>query len=715
MTLIGAYVGNGDLSNPVATKISNYELWLGRAVDFVALHTGANGWGDWSGSIGWQISNHQAVMPTHDLHWSIPLIPNWGASMAAAAQGSYASTYADAARVIANGTPGTDKIHIRTGWEFNATWSPVSSSAIGQPENYIGAYRNFVDSFRSVSDRFVFEWTPNIGNHGMNPADAYPGDQYVDIIGMDFYWDTKQSWSMQDPVQAWNYFVNQEYGLQWLENFADAHGKPTAYSEWGVNSDNAAYYLEQVAKWFEDHDVVYANYWESNAAFEGELQNGQYAQTAAIFKELFGGAPETVPDLPESIAAMGTWKTWTQGKYAAETITGDDRNNSINGGGGADTIRGGKGDDAYNCYGTETIIENAREGVDSVTSWIRTTTLVDNAEYLYIKANMLQIGNGNADANAIIGGTSRNVINGMGGNDWLTGGGNNDVFVFQKGSGHDVITDFRAGDVLKIEGFDLASYAEIKSRLYEKDGNAVLVLDSNNAVTFLNFKKNDFTSGDFMLHAITGTSGNDSYTVLNGNEVITELTGGGTDTVTSWAAMYTLGANLENLNLVTGSNYGQKANGNALDNVIRGDEANHVLHGMDGNDTIYGGAGDDWLYGDGGNDVLYGESGKDYLLGGAGADTFVFVRPTGASNVDQIKDFKLSDGDKIDISDLISTYDPLVHAITDYVQIVTSGKNSILSVDASGSGERWTNIAIIENATGLTDEGALVAGGALIV
>ena len=32
----------------------------------------------------------------------------------------------------------------------------------------------------------------------MNPADAYPGDEYVDVIGMDFYYNIK--WNPTDPV-----------------------------------------------------------------------------------------------------------------------------------------------------------------------------------------------------------------------------------------------------------------------------------------------------------------------------------------------------------------------------------------------------------------------------------------------------------------------------------------------------------------------------------
>jgi len=70
-----------------------------------------------------------------------------------------------------------------------------------------------------------------------------------------------------------------------------------------------------------------------------------------------------------------------------------------------------------------------------------------------------------------------------------------------------------------------------------------------------------------------------------------------------------------------------------------------------GNDTLNGGAGNDILYGQGGNDILIGGAGDDILYGGTGADTFVWQK--GDIGQDVIKDFNASEGDRIDLRDLL--------------------------------------------------------------
>lgn len=148
---------------------------------------------------------------------------------------------------------------------------------------------------------------------------------------------------------------------------------------------------------------------------------------------------------------------------------------------------------------------------------------------------------------------------------------------------------------------------------------------------------------------------------------------------------------------------------------LDGGSGNDNLYGDDGNDYLFGSTGNDTLNGGAGDDVLHGEAGTDTLTGGTGADSFVFQASTALSAIDTITDFNLLDGDKIDISDVLQGYDPLTHAIADWVEITTSGSNSILKVDVDGGGNSFVQIATISGVTGLTDETALVTSGHLIV
>jgi len=105
-------------------------------------------------------------------------------------------------------------------------------------------------------------------------------------------------------------------------------------------------------------------------------------------------------------------------------------------------------------------------------------------------------------------------------------------------------------------------------------------------------------------------------------------------------------------------------------------------------------------------------SAVDTLYGGADANTFWFNAAN--TNSDTVADFSLAQNDKIDVSDLLQGYDPLTMAITDWVEITTSGSNSILKVDVDGGANNFVQIATITGVTGLTDEAALVTSGHLI-
>jgi Ca2+-binding RTX toxin-like protein len=116
---------------------------------------------------------------------------------------------------------------------------------------------------------------------------------------------------------------------------------------------------------------------------------------------------------------------------------------------------------------------------------------------------------------------------------------------------------------------------------------------------------------------------------------------------------------------LVGTDKANKINGSSWDEVIKGLGGADVLHGKGGADTIYGGDGNDRLYGDAGNDVLKGDAGKDRLVGGAGADdlyggsgadVFLFSSLSDLgktkAKADEIMDFRHSQGDIIDLSDI---------------------------------------------------------------
>jgi surface adhesion protein len=140
--------------------------------------------------------------------------------------------------------------------------------------------------------------------------------------------------------------------------------------------------------------------------------------------------------------------------------------------------------------------------------------------------------------------------------------------------------------------------------------------------------------------------------------------------------------------------------------TLLGGAGNDILFGQGGNDLLNGGKGNDILLGGKGNDTLIGGPGNDILIGGQGGDTFVWK--SGDTGTDVIKDFKASDGDRIDLRDLLqgesgSTIDNFLKISTvdgvSSLQVSTSGKFNAADGAAATpdvtiklEGNNWSNI-----------------------
>jgi hypothetical protein len=281
MVALGAYVGNDP------SDFAAFSQWLGRPVDKVLFYLNDWSWAAFDSSVPWATALWKDAGA--DVIWSVPLVVQ-GSSLEQAAAGAFDSHYRLAAKALAQSAQGDGPIYVRVGWEFNGDWMPWSAK--GHEAAFIGAFRDLVQTFRGVSDRFSFVWDVNVGGGVINPETAYPGDAYVDVIGSDFYYNLQ--WDSADGHAAFQSKVDGPYGLQWQQDFAAAHHKATAVSEWGVQSDNAEAYIQDAARWFADHGMAFQNYWETNMAdFNGAFHTGQNPHSGAAFKAAFG--PDAAP------------------------------------------------------------------------------------------------------------------------------------------------------------------------------------------------------------------------------------------------------------------------------------------------------------------------------------------------------------------------------------------------------------------------------------
>ena len=107
-------------------------------------------------------------------------------------------------------------------------------------------------------------------------------------------------------------------------------------------------------------------------------------------------------------------------------MRGDDR---LNGGTGADALKGGAGNDMYVVdNAADVVTELAGEGTDAVQASV-TFTLGANVEELTLTGSSAINGTGNALANTLAGNAAANTLNGAAGADVMRGGAGNDTYV----------------------------------------------------------------------------------------------------------------------------------------------------------------------------------------------------------------------------------------------------------------------------------------------
>jgi len=416
------------------------------------------------------------------------------------------------------------------------------------------------------------------------------------------------------------------------------------------------------------------------------------------------------------------------GGLGNDDLQGGDGNDILNGNDGNDTLKGGKGNDTYiHSSGNDTITENYSTGsgtdtilfgagitlsnltihktgdnlvIDvsdgsSITAidhfstnarYIETLTFYDGTQFYFNSATTVSILGTSGDDT--LDGDSRyasinDLMYGYAGNDSLRGRTGDDAIY--GGDGQDTLTGDAGNDTL--DGGDGSDILD------GGDGNDLLIGGAGN---------------DY----IYGRTGNDNILGGDGDDIIYEVSGGmdvidggeGIDTLDySGASTYRVTINLQTgiqydnrstpsndtvsgIENVVGGSSNDTMTGNDVANMLKGNSGNDILYGQGGNDTLIGDAGNDTLHGETGNDLIYGGSGTDILYGESGSDTFVFEAASAFSNIDTIKDFSLGEGDIIDISDILTGYDPLTDAITDFVEFTTSGSNSILKVDRRRDG-----------------------------
>ncbi|MGW2639283.1 glycoside hydrolase family 26 protein [Streptomyces sp. NPDC001348] len=252
----GAFLGS-DASG--IARMSEFSRWLGGA-DLRVGHTylPGNRWSDIEGALGFldAWARWRDERADRMLVLNVPLQERNEAGVSDAevrqllrrgAAGEFDQHFrALAERLVRLKVPDTVLV---LGWEMNGV--TYTHRCGPDPESWKRYWRRIVATMRSVpGQRFRFDFAPSRGRDAVPWTQCYPGDDAVDIIGMDSY--------DQPAGLPFDQQVTEPYGLQAHVDFAKAHRKPVSYPEWGLfrNGDNPEY-MGRMLAWMDAHHALY--------------------------------------------------------------------------------------------------------------------------------------------------------------------------------------------------------------------------------------------------------------------------------------------------------------------------------------------------------------------------------------------------------------------------------------------------------------------------
>jgi len=314
----------------------------------------------------------------------------------------------------------------------------------------------------------------------------------------------------------------------------------------------------------------------------------------------FDGGSGTTFSAPSVAAVNRSYEIRVTATYSGAvnaTVTDDfiltviSDNDSLTGGGGAETLSGGIGNDTLAGVGGADVLK------------------------------------GGADNDSLIGGPGDDELDGGAGADIMAGGTGDDLYRVDD-----------PGDVVNeeaLEGENDVVYASVsyalshaveefhyieQLRLTGTDPINGTGNDLDNQI-FGNSAANRLDGGQGN-DKLRGGAGNDTYVVDNPDDLVFEGATAGNDTIVakvSYDISADASANSPNVEaIVLAGTRNINATGNSLPNTLTGNSGNNSLSGGSGNDTLVGG---------GGNDTLNGGPGADSMVGGLGDDLYLVDNP----------------------------------------------------------------------------------------
>lgn len=337
---LAAYRWGAANANGGAKANEVFARWINRKTVWAEDFEPTDSWENNIEGGGWQLGEWQdwkKADPSRRLILSVPLLPGgWDRSGAkkgegagkpvsfqAGAKGDYNAHFVNLAQNLVDRGLG-DSV-LRLGWEFNGGWYTWRAS--DDPKGFIEYWRQIVTAIRSVkgAEKLQICWNPALGWQQFPAEGAYPGDEYVDIVGLDVYDESwaKDTYPIPDGAtaddiearrqRAWSDFTyGGQMGLKQWSDFAKAHGKLFAIPEWSISKREDGHggldsvgFVERMHSFISDpaNNVYFTCLFDVQAGdghhqmspgLSGDEWN-EFPQSAVRFRELFARQDLAIP------------------------------------------------------------------------------------------------------------------------------------------------------------------------------------------------------------------------------------------------------------------------------------------------------------------------------------------------------------------------------------------------------------------------------------
>ncbi len=381
---LGVYAGSPNGNDPAAeaafdNTMNSFSSTIGQAPQF--MDTFADFSGSWSNmvtSASWNAWS-QSNSPTAKNLTPVVAVglgtksDNGPGTLQQIASGAHDDTYRGIAQAYKDA--GYSTIDMRIGWEMNGNFMPWSMGNTTDSVNqWKAAFAHVADVVHSVSGIKVnVVWTPNESNNNqIDVSTAYPGDDKVDIVGLDVYSPTYKYDSSVSNSQYYNnpsasqYHPDgtspSEWGLAQTIALASAHGKPVGIGETGVGVGDNTDLPGTIASDFSAPGappLAFVNVWDVWTG-EGDWQftGGHDPAAAQAWAAAFANgtssapAPASAPASAPSAASPDTSAsvpvtTDTLSTYSGSVIFLDPHGNRAEAAWGPMDVAGDAGSDLY--------------------------------------------------------------------------------------------------------------------------------------------------------------------------------------------------------------------------------------------------------------------------------------------------------------------------------------------------------------------------------